>query len=79
MESPANLTGTVNLGNQTEFSMQELAELVLAETGSNSSIAIKPLPQDEPKQRRPDISLVQARLEWAPRMSLSEGTSSPLT
>jgi UDP-glucuronate decarboxylase len=73
MESPADFTGPVNLGNPREFSMRELAELVLAETGSSSGLVMKPLPQDDPKQRRPDISVAQARLGWAPRISLREG------
>ena len=73
MESSADLTGPINLGNPSEFSMRELAELVLAETGSHSKIVTKPLPQDDPKQRRPDISLAQARLNWGPRISLREG------
>ena len=73
MESPADLTGPVNLGNPKEFSMRELAELVLAETGSHSPFVMKPLPQDDPKQRRPDISLAQARLDWQPRVSLIDG------
>src|SRR3989441_4068503 len=53
MESPAALTGPINLGNPTEFSMRELAELVLAETGSASPVVTRPLPQDDPRQRRP--------------------------
>jgi UDP-glucuronate decarboxylase len=47
--------------------------LVLVETGSSSSLVMQPLPQDDPRQRQPDISLAQARLGWAPRISLSEG------
>ena len=73
MESPAGFTGPVNLGNPKEFSMRELANLVLAETGSSSGLVMKPLPQDDPKQRKPDISVAQAKLGWAPRISLQEG------
>ena len=73
MESPADLTGPINLGNPKEFSMRELAELVLAQTGSSSNMVMKPLPQDDPKQRRPEISLAQERLGWQPRISLVDG------
>jgi len=73
MESPRDLTSPVNLGNPTEFSMRELAELVLLETGSQSKLITKPLPQDDPKQRRPDISLAQKRLNWIPRIPLRDG------
>ena len=73
MESPADFTGPVNLGNPKEFSMRELAELVVAQTGSNSGFVTRPLPQDDPKQRQPDISLAQARLGWEPHVTLPEG------
>ena len=73
MESPAALTGPVNLGNPAEFTMRELAELVLAETRSSSPLVTMPLPRDDPKQRQPDISFAQERLGWAPKVSLREG------
>ena len=73
MESPADLVGPINLGNPSEFSMRELADLVVAETGSTSGVDMKPLPQDDPKQRRPNISLATDRLGWTPRISLREG------
>jgi UDP-glucuronate decarboxylase len=73
MESPADFTGPVNLGNPAEFTMRELAQLVLAETQSTSPLISQPLPQDDPRQRRPDISLAQERLGWAPRMQLRDG------
>ncbi len=73
MESPNNVTGPINLGNPIEFTMRELAELVLSETGSSSSIANKPLPQDDPRQRKPDITLAKERLGWAPKVPLHEG------
>ncbi len=73
MNSPPDFTGPVNLGNPTEFTMRELAELVLSETRSSSPLVMQPLPQDDPKQRRPDISLAKARLDWVPNMPLSEG------
>jgi UDP-glucuronate decarboxylase len=73
MESPADLTGPVNLGNPAEFSMRQLAKLVLAETGASSPIVTRPLPQDDPKQRQPDITLAKERLGWTPTVSLRQG------
>ena len=73
MESEPGFTGPVNLGNPAEFTMRELAELILAEARSKSSLVMKPLPQDDPKQRRPDISIAKAKLGWAPSVALSEG------
>lgn len=73
MESPADLTGPVNLGNPGEFTMKELAEMVIELTGSKSSLTHLPLPQDDPKQRRPDISLAEGRLGWKPTIPLAEG------
>jgi len=65
--------GPVNLGNPHEFSIRELAELVLEITGSRSPIVNKPLPEDDPVQRRPDITLAKEKLDWEPRVSLKEG------
>jgi UDP-glucuronate decarboxylase len=73
MDGPSALTGPVNLGNPDEFTMRELANLVLSETGSSSPLVTQPLPQDDPKQRRPDITIAQARLGWVPKTSLSDG------
>ncbi len=73
MESPADLTGPINLGNPVEFTMRELAELVLAEAASKSPIVMRPLPQDDPRQRKPDIRLAQERLAWSPKVPLHEG------
>ena len=73
MESPADVTGPINLGNPDEFTMRELAELVIAETGSSSSMVMQPLPQDDPRQRKPDIRLAQERLAWSPKVSLRQG------
>jgi UDP-glucuronate decarboxylase len=73
MGSPAGFTGPVNLGNPTEFTMRELAELVLAETRSSSPLITQPLPQDDPKQRRPNISIAQVQLGWEPKIPLREG------
>ena len=74
MATQAGFTGPLNLGNPGEFSMLELAETVLEITGSKSKIAFHDLPQDDPKQRRPDITLAQEKLaDWAPRTPLREG------
>ena len=73
MDTPATLTGPINLGNPVEFTMRELAELVLAETKSSSPIVTRPLPQDDPRQRKPDISLAEKHLGWMPTIPLREG------
>jgi UDP-glucuronate decarboxylase len=73
MGSPAALTGPVNLGNPVEFTMLELAEMVLTETGSSSPLVRQPLPQDDPKQRQPDITLAKQHLGWMPKVNLREG------
>jgi UDP-glucuronate decarboxylase len=73
MQSPADFTGPVNLGNPGEFSMQELADLVLELTGSKSQIEHRPLPEDDPVRRRPDITLAKTRLDWSPRIELRAG------
>ena len=76
MESPADFTGPVNLGNPVEFTMRELGELVLKETGSKSKFVNLPLPQDDPRQRQPDISLAKAKLGWEPKIKLKDGLKS---
>jgi UDP-glucuronate decarboxylase len=73
MESGASFTGPVNLGNDGEFTIRELAELVLAETGSASKLVNLPLPRDDPRQRRPNISLAKAELGWHPTIKLQDG------
>lgn len=73
MSTPAGFPGPVNIGNPGEFTMIELAELVLKLTGSKSKLVFQPLPQDDPKQRRPDISLAQKELGWNPSIPLEEG------
>ena len=73
MESPPSFTGPVNLGNPVEFTMRELAELVLKETASSSKLVNMALPQDDPKQRRPDITLAKAKLGWQPKIKLADG------
>ena len=78
MASPSDVTGPINLGNPIEFTMRELAELVLSETGSSSPIVNRPLPQDDPRQRKPNITLAQERLGWAPKVPLREGLKSTI-
>lgn len=73
MDSPEGFTGPVNLGNPTEFTILELAEAVIALTGSDSKISLHPLPQDDPKQRCPDIGLARRELGWEPKVALKEG------
>ena len=73
MSGPDDLIGPVNLGNPGEFTMLELAEMVLKLAGGKSKLVFKPLPADDPKQRKPDISLARARLGWEPKVSLEDG------
>jgi UDP-glucuronate decarboxylase len=73
MASDFEVTGPINLGNPGEFTIKELADLVLAETGSSSSIEYLPLPQDDPTRRQPDISRARATLNWEPTIPLAEG------
>jgi len=73
MESPADVTGPVNLGNPGEFTIRQLAELVIELTGSKSRIVTDPLPPDDPRQRRPDITLAKEKLGWEPKIPLREG------
>jgi UDP-glucuronate decarboxylase len=73
MNTADNVTGPVNVGNPGEFTMLELAESVIAATGSKSKIDFMPLPQDDPKQRQPDITKARDLLGWAPKIALAEG------
>lgn len=73
MNSSLEITGPINIGNPVEFTIHELAELVRAETRSASTLVYCPLPLDDPKQRRPDITLARKHLEWTPGVSLAEG------
>ncbi len=73
MESTAEVTGPLNLGNPTEFTIRELAELVVSITGTRAKVTYLDLPQDDPKRRRPDITLAQERLGWTPQVQLKEG------
>ena len=73
MESAPGIVGPVNLGNPDEFTIEELADKVLEKTGGKSSVIYKPLPQDDPMQRCPDISLAKELLGWQPKISLDRG------
>lgn len=73
MDTGKSVNGPVNLGNPDEFSMRQLAEKVVAATGSASQIVHAPLPQDDPRQRRPDINLARRVLGWEPKVTLADG------
>ena len=73
MQSPVEVIGPINIGNPVEVTMLELAERVLRQTGSRSKLCTKPLPQDDPKQRQPDIRLAERALDWQPKVSLEDG------
>ncbi|MBU0732761.1 MAG: SDR family oxidoreductase [Proteobacteria bacterium] len=73
MNGPDDFTGPVNLGNPAESTILDLAEMIIRLTGSRSRIIFKPLPQDDPLQRRPDITLAKKKLEWAPVMEIEQG------
>jgi len=73
MGTPPDFTGPVNVGNPGEFTMLELAERVLQLTASKSKLIFKPLPEDDPRQRKPDINLAKTKLGWEPKVSLEDG------
>lgn len=73
MDTPNDVTGPINIGNPVEFTMLELATLVIELTGSRSRIVHMPLPADDPRQRRPDITLARQQLDWEPKIQLREG------
>jgi UDP-glucuronate decarboxylase len=73
MDAPDGFIGPVNIGSQGEFTIRQLAEMVIALTGSKSRLVQRPLPADDPTQRKPDISLARAKLGWEPRVPLREG------
>ncbi|HQK37314.1 MAG TPA: GDP-mannose 4,6-dehydratase, partial [Bacteroidales bacterium] len=73
MDTPDTVTGPVNIGNPSEFTILELAEKVIRITGSRSKITYLPLPEDDPVQRQPDISQAKKLLNWEPGISLDEG------
>ena len=73
METPSDVTGPINIGNPGEFTIRELAELVIEMTGTKSKVRFKPLPSDDPRQRQPDISMAKLMLRWEPKTQLREG------
>jgi UDP-glucuronate decarboxylase len=73
MDTTSDVTGPVNIGNPGEFTMLELAEAVIRLTRSKSKLVFLPLPRDDPKQRRPDISLAKEALGWSPKVELEAG------
>ncbi|MBL9060530.1 MAG: SDR family oxidoreductase [Mangrovicoccus sp.] len=73
MESPAEITGPMNIGNPAEMTIRELAEAVIAKTGSRSQLVFEPLPSDDPMQRQPDISFARSAIGWEPKVALSDG------
>lgn len=79
MNTGEEFAGPINIGNPGEFSMLELAELVLKITGSKSKIIFQALPQDDPKQRQPDITLAKTVLDWEPKVQLEDGLKETIT
>jgi UDP-glucuronate decarboxylase len=79
MATPADVTGPVNIGNPTEFKVIELAQMTLDLIGSRSRIVYRPLPENDPKQRQPDISRAQELLDWKPHVPLKEGLVKTIT
>jgi UDP-glucuronate decarboxylase len=73
MDTPHEITGPINVGNPNEFTITQLAELVVAKTGSSSTIQYLPLPSDDPQQRQPDIRRAQEVLKWKPEVELDQG------
>ena len=79
MDTSDDFTGPVNIGNPDEFTIQELAEKTVDLTNSRSKIIYKPLPEDDPKQRKPDISCVKEKIGWEPKIKLNEGLKQTIT
>lgn len=73
MNSPNDFTGPANIGNPGEYTILQLAEKIIEMTGASSKILFKPLPQDDPLQRKPDIELAKERLGWQPEVGLADG------
>jgi UDP-glucuronate decarboxylase len=73
MSTPHEVTGPINIGNPNEFTMTELAQLVIEIVGSSAGVEYCPLPADDPTQRQPDITLARSTLGWQPTIELSEG------
>jgi UDP-glucuronate decarboxylase len=79
MHSPRDFIGPVNLGNPHEVTIRELANMIIDMTGSRSSLVSRPLPEDDPRQRCPDISLAQEKLSWAPQTALRDGLTATIS
>ena len=73
MTSSQDITGPINMGNPTEFTVKQLAQMVLSMVGGESKLVLSPLPQDDPKQRQPDITLARDTLDWDPLINLEQG------
>jgi UDP-glucuronate decarboxylase len=73
MASPTEITGPINMGNPTEFTIKDLAETTLQMVKGPSKLVFKPLPQDDPRQRQPDITIAQQKLAWTPKTELEDG------
>jgi UDP-glucuronate decarboxylase len=73
MNMPKDFSGPVNLGNPNEFTILELAEIIISMVNSKSEIVFRPLPSDDPMQRKPDISLAKEKMSWNPETSLKDG------
>jgi UDP-glucuronate decarboxylase len=78
MNTPKAVTGPINIGNPSEFTIRALAEMIVEQTRSQSELAYLPLPQDDPRQRKPDITLARERLGWQPRVPLADGLKSTI-
>ena len=79
MGTSHEVTGPINLGNPNEFTIRELAEAVVEQTGSKSKLVFHELPSDDPRQRQPDISLAKEVLDWEPSIQLQEGLASTIS
>ena len=73
MDTGDDFTGPINIGNPDEYTIQELAEKIIELTNSSSKIVYKPLPEDDPKQRKPDISIAKEKINWEPKINLTDG------
>ena len=78
MQSSADITGPINIGNPVEVTMLELSERIISLTGSKSKLCFRPLPQDDPKQRQPDISFARSALQWEPKVTLEDGLTATI-
>jgi UDP-glucuronate decarboxylase len=79
MGTSSDVTGPINIGNPHEFTIRELAELVIEMTGTKSKIRFEPLPSDDPRQRQPNISMAKSILKWEPKTQLRDGLTKTIT